>query len=431
MKRLFCIIMTFMMLFGAFAMTVSADETDPKFSYKLTVDGKEVKNVSQGDIINVVLQLNRTDAAEDYTMDSTQAEIRFDGEFFELVPESWFLSSGIKNGLRKDADGRHYEFYMNYVHMIPGGVIWKPETRIGTFQLKVKASTGVSVITNEDALVSKKGVDADGKGNYECDVNYITVKISDECAIKFHTGEDATQVPDILVKYGEKLPWIDPPKREGYYFAGWYKDISCTIPWDFENDVVEKNCTLYAKWSEEEIKLNVDFETNGGNKIDSITVNYGDKLEHVEHPKKDGYYFAGWYTDKEFTHMWDFEKDAVIKDLTLYAKWSKTPVKLPCQNESGSDWGWLILIIVFLLLFILIFIIVLLTKKVTFDSNGGTPVKTQRVFRKRKLRRPASPTKEGYTFVGWAKDAYCTTPWRFNTDKVEQSMTLYAKWKQE
>jgi len=51
------------------------------------------------------------------------------------------------------------------------------------------------------------------------------------------------------------------PKREGYTFAGWYKDPECLTPWNFDTDVVtiefdeegnriyEEIC-LYAKWIE-------------------------------------------------------------------------------------------------------------------------------------------------------------------------------------
>lgn len=39
---------------------------------------------------------------------------------------------------------------------------------------------------------------------------------------------------------------------------------------------------------------------------------------------RSGYTLEGWYTDKEYTNKWDFEKDQVTKDgLTLYAKWKK------------------------------------------------------------------------------------------------------------
>lgn len=38
------------------------------------------------------------------------------------------------------------------------------------------------------------------------------------------------------------------PVREGYTFAGWYKDIARTQAWNFAADAVEQDTTLYAKW---------------------------------------------------------------------------------------------------------------------------------------------------------------------------------------
>ncbi len=35
---------------------------------------------------------------------------------------------------------------------------------------------------------------------------------------------------------------------DGYVFKGWYKEAACTNAWDFENDPVTENTTLYAKW---------------------------------------------------------------------------------------------------------------------------------------------------------------------------------------
>ncbi len=40
-----------------------------------------------------------------------------------------------------------------------------------------------------------------------------------------------------------------------------------------------------------------------------------------------------------------------------------------------------------------------------------------------------NPTKAGYKFANWYKDAKCTKPWDFATDKVTANTTLYAGWK--
>ena len=41
---------------------------------------------------------------------------------------------------------------------------------------------------------------------------------------------------------------------------------------------------------------------------------------------------------------------------------------------------------------------------------------------------PKDPTKEGFTFTGWYKDADCTQPFDITKDIVEESMKLYAGW---
>ena len=40
---------------------------------------------------------------------------------------------------------------------------------------------------------------------------------------------------------------------------------------------------------------------------------------------------------------------------------------------------------------------------------------------------PESPTREGYIFVGWYKDAALTKPWQTN-EQVSADTKLYARW---
>lgn len=44
------------------------------------------------------------------------------------------------------------------------------------------------------------------------------------------------------------------------------------------------------------------------------------------------------------------------------------------------------------------------------------------------LGEPEVQEADGYRFLGWYKDAACTTPWDFDSDVVESDMTLYAGW---
>ncbi|MDY5626541.1 MAG: S-layer homology domain-containing protein, partial [Clostridia bacterium] len=97
----------------------------------------------------------------------------------------------------------------------------------------------------------------------------------------------------------------------------------------------------------------VTFETNGGNKINSVKVNKNSTLSKPTEPTKEGYTFDGWYRDKACKNAYDFG-ESVTKSITLYAKWvEKTkepeketeptePVTPKWENPFGdvkkSDW---------------------------------------------------------------------------------------------
>lgn len=65
---------------------------------------------------------------------------------------------------------------------------------------------------------------------------------------------------------------------------------------------------------------------------------------------------------------------------------------------------------------------------VTFDSQGGSAVAAKLVEKGKVIAKPVDPTRAGYAFGGWHRQAGCTSAWNFATDKVEGDMTLYAKW---
>ena len=44
------------------------------------------------------------------------------------------------------------------------------------------------------------------------------------------------------------------------------------------------------------------------------------------------------------------------------------------------------------------------------------------------ITAPTPPTRIGYTFGGWYKEAGLTNPWNFETDTVTKDTELYAKW---
>ena len=66
------------------------------------------------------------------------------------------------------------------------------------------------------------------------------------------------------------------------------------------------------------------------------------------------------------------------------------------------------------------------TYNVTFDSNGGSAVESQKVDYRAKVTKPAEPTREGYHFMGWFNG---DKEWNFDEDTMGAGdMTLTAKW---
>jgi uncharacterized repeat protein (TIGR02543 family) len=72
-----------------------------------------------------------------------------------------------------------------------------------------------------------------------------------------------------------------------------------------------------------------------------------------------------------------------------------------------------------------------LSKKIeiSFNANGGSPTPaTQRLNREEWVKKPAEPSRSGFTFAGWYEDNNTfNKPWNFRT-RVCTALTLYAKW---
>lgn len=173
----------------------------------------------------------------------------------------------------------------------------------------------------------------------------------------------------------------------------------------------------------------VRFESNGGSAVENQIVRYGEKVIKPENPVREGYTFDGWYSDIDKTIQWNFDNDTVSGNLVLYAKWTEDAetsiIDVP-TDDGECNWWWLILVGILLLLIIIL--LLLPRKKVTFNSMGGTSVKPKRVLKNGKIKAPRNPFLRRRIFVGWFKDSACTIPWRFDVDKVEENITLYAKW---
>lgn len=203
-------------------------------------------------------------------------------------------------------------------------------------------------------------------------------------------GGQQTGAPDSFTIESADIT-LPIPEKAGYTFAGWYDNAGLsgqaitTIPTGSYD-----NKEFWAKWTIN--AYDVTFDTQGGSAIDKLTVQPGSKITKPGDPTKDGYTFVGWFKEPACQNAWSFENDTVTKNTTLYAKWTQ------------------------------------ITHEVTFQTNGGSAVEKLTVADGSKLTRPTDPTRAGYTFGGWYKEADCLTTWNFNSDTVTADTTLYAKW---
>lgn len=106
----------------------------------------------------------------------------------------------------------------------------------------------------------------------------------------------------------------------------------------------------------------------------------------------------------------------------LYSK-----VKIPVRTLNI-----IIVVLVVLLIACMAFGIAKGGFRVSFDTQGGTPVEAQSgLMYGEQIEPPEVPTREGFEFEGWYLDPDGTMVFHVETDIVTESMTLYAKWREK
>lgn len=155
-------------------------------------------------------------------------------------------------------------------------------------------------------------------------------------AVSFESNGGSAVDPQ-TVEDGSKAFAPGVPTKQGYDFAGWFRDTEFAAMWNFESDVVTSNITLYAKWVVAISDYTINFECNGGSEIATQNVSEGGKVQRPTPPTKEGQAFAGWYIDAELENLYDFNA-AVTSNLTLHAKWSVVSLET-LQQLLGEAWG--------------------------------------------------------------------------------------------
>ncbi|NLE03592.1 MAG: InlB B-repeat-containing protein, partial [Crenarchaeota archaeon] len=120
--------------------------------------------------------------------------------------------------------------------------------------------------------------------------------------------------------------------KTGYTFNGWFTEVmvgtqvtSSTIVSNADDHII------YAQW--EIIKIDISYLNYEDEEVLSTQeVDYGSLSVQPADPVREGFTFAGWYTNKTYSQSFVFG-NAVTQDTTIYAKFT-TIAKL---NIEGSE----------------------------------------------------------------------------------------------
>lgn len=76
----------------------------------------------------------------------------------------------------------------------------------------------------------------------------LTAKWVQTYTVAFDTNGGSAVAP-VAVDAGSTVTKPADPMKSGHNFGGWYKDSTLQTPWNFANDTVTADTTLYAKWT--------------------------------------------------------------------------------------------------------------------------------------------------------------------------------------
>ena len=216
--------------------------------------------------------------------------------------------------------------------------------------------------------------------------------------VTFNANGGTVKPTEMKVRHGDAYGTFPPtPTRIGYEFAGWFTDAEDGTQVKLD-DVVTASHTLYAHWTANE--YTVTFNANGGTETsETRTVTYGNPYGELPTLTREGYTFAGWFTEKDGgTQVTKDTEVKTVADHTLYAHWTAK------------------------------------TCTVTFNANEGTvaPADAEMtVTYGSHYGELPTPTREGYTFAGWFTAQNGGTKVMADTEvTTAENHTLYAYWTQ-
>ena len=268
--------------------------------------------------------------------------------------------------------------YNSLINDLPMNLTMENKNFVGWYTQPNKQ--GVQVADQYGTIPSKNIVDesifdlSDPKGYIYL---YAGFK-GEEFTVTFYFTESGAP-EEVKVEYGTPISEVQLETRvDGKAVITWSKKKNDMQKEQVFNGKVTSEMVLYAA----EFAPVIDFDSNGGNTINSIIARAGDAI-NLPTPVRENYKFVGWQTTSGSTFNASTMPTASAK---LTAKWQAM---------------------------------------IVFDTNGGTEVESISEPQGTKITLPITE-KDGLTFVGW----YDEDGEKYeNTAMPQVSIKLKAKWK--
>ncbi|MBO6133811.1 MAG: InlB B-repeat-containing protein [Lachnospiraceae bacterium] len=321
------------------------------------------------------------------------------GIYLKEIPKKTFKNCGISGlvelpeGLQKIGEEAFSNTRLKTVY-IPSSVTYIAEDAFKGSSYIKKVVFGGSESQFKAALAAGGGNGGFAAGT----VAYAYNRKIEKYGVAFDSN-GGSDVPSQEVTEDEYISVPEAPTRNGYSFDGWYTEREGGAKWNFTSMQVTENTTLYAHWTLSRDYVIVTFDPQNGKDAFERNVTMRKTLgqDMPSDPKKDGFVFKGWYTQKNGEGN-RLDSDTVCEaDITVYAFWEE---EVYCDVHfidklSGSDVSYSIL------------------SNTSFGSNF-----------------PPDPARDGYRFKGWFTEENGKGTRCENSSTILGDVDLYAYWEE-
>lgn len=172
-------------------------------------------------------------------------------------------------------------------------------------------------------------------GNVKKVLLNITIRERDPIVVTFYDYEQGITIDtggtEVLFGYGTVLTEAQcPPVLEN--FIGWYTEETFVNIYSFNTPLV-KNISLFARYT---YTVTFDYQNGTTSQVYVASTADGVRISAPTDPARVGYHFEGWYKQSACIEQWDFSRDRVTGNVTLYAKWVGEDVRVLFKDAHGN-----------------------------------------------------------------------------------------------